>query len=204
MVFLGERVSPPRQSITIARADWARNDGEPPWSFGVPERWARVMELTFSCPSCGAVGRVSSVETQALAECRQCGASRPLRAESVAQGELQACPLCMTTDLYVQKDFPQGLGLFIVVVGFAISTIFWYYEMPIPAYLVLVASGLLDLILYHLVGDVTICYRCLCQLRGEGSNRDGRYRPFDLAIGERYRQERIRASSSRERGAQAD
>ena len=124
--------------------------------------------------------------------------------ESVAQGELQACPLCMTTDLYVQKDFPQGLGLFIVVVGFAISTIFWYYEMPIPAYLVLVASGLLDLILYHLVGDVTICYRCLCQLRGEGSNRDGRYRPFDLAIGERYRQERIRAEQLRERGAQAD
>jgi hypothetical protein len=170
----------------------------------VPARWAGVMELTFSCPSCGSVGHVSPIETGSLAECRQCGRSRPLRAESIAHNELQACPLCMTTDLYVQKDFPQGLGLFIVVVGFAISTIFWYYEMPIPAYLVLVASGLLDLMMYHLVGNVTICYRCLCQLRGVGSNRDGRYHPFDLTIGERYRQERIRAEQLRERGAQAE
>ena len=33
---------------------------------------------------------------------------------------------------------------------------------------------------------------------------DGRYRPFDLAVGERYRQERIRAEQLRERGAQAE
>ena len=43
----------------------------------------------------------------------------------------------MTNDLYIQKDFPTGLGLFIVLVGFAISTVFWYYEMPILTYLVL-------------------------------------------------------------------
>jgi hypothetical protein len=162
------------------------------------------MELTFSCPSCGAVGNVSPVETGSQAECRQCGSARRLHPESVEHNELHACPACMTTDLYVQKDFPQGLGLFIVVVGFAISTVFWYYEMPIPAYLVLVASGLLDLMMYHLVGDVTICYRCLCQLRGAGSNPGNRYRPFDLAIGERYRQERIRAEQLRERGAHAE
>jgi hypothetical protein len=110
----------------------------------------------------------------------------------------------MTTDLYIQKDFPQGLGLFIVGVGFAISTVFWYYEMPIPAYLVLIVSALVDLLLYHQVGNVTICYRCLCQLRGLGTNPDDRYRPFDLATGERYRQERIRAEQLRERGAHAD
>jgi hypothetical protein len=162
------------------------------------------MELTFSCPSCGRIGHVSPIETMAVAECRQCGLARPLHAESIARDELQACPLCMTSDLYVQKDFPQGMGLFIVVAGFAISTVFWYYEMPIPAYLVLVASGLLDLLMYHLVGDVIICYRCLCQLRRPEANREGQYRPFDLAIGERYRQERIRAEQLRERGAQAE
>ena len=58
--------------------------------------------------------------------------------------------------------------------------------------------------MYHQVGNVTICYRCLCQLRGAGTNPDGRYRPFDLAVGERYRQERIRAEQLRERGAQAE
>ena len=109
------------------------------------------------------------------ADCRHCGTARPLHPEAIAPAQLQACPWCMTTDLYIQKDFPQGLGLFIVVVGFAISTVFWYYEMPIPAYLVLVVSMLLDLVMYHLVPDVTICYRCLCQLRGAGSNPGGRY-----------------------------
>jgi hypothetical protein len=163
-----------------------------------------VIELTFACPECGAVGHVPSVETAEVAQCRQCGESRPLRAEAIAHEDLQACPLCLTSDLYIQKDFPQGLGLFIVTVGFAISTVFWYYEMPIPAYLVLVASGLLDLLMYHLVGEVTICYRCLCQLRGPAANPLGRFRPFDLTIGERYRQERIRADQLRQRGARAE
>jgi hypothetical protein len=170
----------------------------------LPVRRVGAMELTFSCPNCGVVGHVIPVEDATEAGCRHCGTVRALKPDAISDGRLQACPWCMTTDLYIQKDFPQGLGLFIVGVGFTISTVFWYYEMPIPAYLVLVASILLDLWMYHLVGDVTICYRCLCQLRGALANPDGRYRPFDLAVGERYRQERIRAEQLRGRGAQAD
>jgi len=162
------------------------------------------MELTFSCPSCGAVGHVSPLEQASCALCRHCGQVRPLHPEAIVLDQVQSCPWCLTTDLYMQKDFPQGLGLFIVVVGFAISTVFWYYEMPIPAYLVLVVSMLLDFFLYYRVPDVTICYRCLSQLRGVGSNPGGRYKPFDLALGERYRQERIRAQQLRERGARAE
>jgi hypothetical protein len=110
----------------------------------------------------------------------------------------------LTADLYRQKDFPQGLGLLAIFVGFAISTVFWYYEMPIPAYLVLVASILVDYVLYHTVGDVTICYRCLSQLRGPRANPDGRFQPFDLALGERYRQERLRIQHLREHTEPAD
>jgi len=162
------------------------------------------MELTFSCPSCGAVGHVSPLEQATRALCRQCGQARPLHPEAIVHLQVQSCPWCLTTDLYMQKDFPQGLGLFIVVVGFGVSTVFWYYEMPIPAYLVLAVSMLLDFFLYYRVPDVTICYRCLSQLRGVGSNPGGRYKPFDLALGERYRQERIRAQQLRERGASAE
>jgi hypothetical protein len=167
-----------------------------------PVRRVGEMELTFSCSNCSAVGHVLPLEGATVADCRHCGTARALRPEAIAGGQLIACPWCITTELYIQKDFPQGLGLFIVCVGFAISTVFWYYEMPIPAYLVLVVSILLDLLMYHLVGDVTICYRCLSQMRGAGTNPDGRYRPFDLASGERYRQERMRAEQLRERGAQ--
>jgi hypothetical protein len=122
----------------------------------------------------------------------------------VEDGQLSACPLCATNDLYVQKDFPQGLGLFIVVVGFAISTVFWYFERPVLTYLVLLLSALVDMMLYYRVPDVTICYRCLSQARGAGSNPWGRFHPFDLAIGERYRQERIRIEELRKRGASVE
>jgi len=122
----------------------------------------------------------------------------------IDDGQLLACPLCATADLYIQKDFPQGLGLFIVIVGFVISTIFWYLEKPLLTYLVLLASALLDMVLYYRVPDVTICYRCLSQVRGEGANPGGRMHPFDLAVGERYRQERFRIEELRKRGGTAE
>jgi hypothetical protein len=162
------------------------------------------IELTFSCPHCQATGGVSDIRTATEAKCPRCGIGRPLRREAIGPRGVEACPTCLTADLYIQKDFPQGLGLFIILVGFAISTVFWYYEMPIPAYLVLVASAVLDYVLYHTVGNVTICYRCLSQLRGPAANPDGRFKPFDLAVGERYRQERLRIEQLRQQGRRAD
>jgi hypothetical protein len=162
------------------------------------------MELTFECPGCHAVGSVSPVESVPSATCRTCGQSRELRGEAVVGDGLRACPVCATEDLYVQKDFPQGLGLAIVVAGFVVSTVFWYYDRPVPALSVLMVSALADMALYYLVPDVTICYRCLSQYRGPGTNPGGRFRPFDLAVGERYRQERLRVEELRGRSAPAD
>ncbi len=124
--------------------------------------------------------------------------------QAFAADGLRSCAWCATEELYRQKDFPQGLGLFIVVAGFVVSTVFWYYEMPLPAYAVLLASALADMVLYYRVPDVIICYRCLCQFRGPGSNPDDRFPPFDLAVGERYRQERIRVEQLRNDRAAAD
>ena len=47
-------------------------------------------------------------------------------------------------------------------------------------YLVLIISIALDFLMYYRVPDVTICYRCLSQFRGKGSNPPGRFKPFDL------------------------
>ena len=149
------------------------------------------MELTYTCPRCEATGTVDRVEEAREVHC-PCGMSRPLDPGACADGELRACPWCATADLYVQKDFPHGLGVGIVLAGFAISTVFWYRYMPVAALGVLMATALLDLVLYYAVPDVTICYRCQAQYRGRGSNPGGRFLPFDLSIGERYRQERLR------------
>ena len=161
------------------------------------------MELTYECPSCHAVGRVRDVEKSAGAACAGCGKARELRPEAVTAEGLRACPWCATEELYVQKDFPQGLGLAIVVAGFAVSTYYWYHDRPLPALSVLLVSALVDMALFYLVPDVTICYRCLSQCRGAGANPGGRFRAFDLAVGERYRQERLRVEELREREASA-
>lgn len=161
------------------------------------------MELTFECPRCHTVGRTPIPESTGEATCRSCGETHSLKSGAVDPDGLRSCPWCATTDLYIQKDFPQGLGLAIVIVGFVISTVYWYYEKPIPAFAVLLASALLDMVLYSRVPDVTICYRCLSQVRGVGSNPGGKFLPFDLAIGERYRQERIRVERLREERARS-
>jgi hypothetical protein len=158
------------------------------------------MELTFQCPNCSAINHVALRETAEQGICECCGSGHRLHQEAITDGQILACPWCATTDLYIQKDFPQGLGLLIVIVGFVISTVFWYFERPVLTYLVLLASALLDLILYYKVPDVTICYRCLSQVRGPGSGPGAGFQPFDLAMGERYRQERLRIQELRRRG----
>ena len=85
-----------------------------------------------------------------------------------------------------------------------LSTIFWYFERPLFTYLVLLASALLDMVLYYRVPDVTICYRCLSQIRGAGSNPENRFHPFDLAVGERYRQERRRIEELQKPGGNVE
>ena len=161
------------------------------------------IELTFECPSCGVVDRSADLEAAGSVACPACGWSRPIAEGSIRADRLEACAACATEDLYLQKDFPQGLGLTIVLAGFAASTAFWFYYMPAASLAVLLASAALDVALYYLVPDVTICYRCLGQFRGPGTNPDGRYAAFDLAIGERYRQERIRVEELRRRGQSA-
>lgn len=159
------------------------------------------MEFTWNCPECSAIGRTAVSESLSELKCPRCGYDRPIAAGSIVAGELAACAYCASTDLYVQKDFPHGLGLAIVVVGLAVSTVFYYFDMPFWTMFILILSAVLDFVLYKYVPEVTICYRCLTQSRGEGSNPGGRYAPFDLAIGERYRQERIRAEELRGRAA---
>ena len=89
-----------------------------------------------------------------------------------------------------------------VLAGFVTSTVFWYYYMPVWALGSLLATAALDVLLYYLVPDVTICYRCLAQHRGPGTHPDGRFAPFDLGIGERYRQERLRVEELRRKAGQ--
>lgn len=99
---------------------------------------------------------------------------------------LSACPKCGCTDLFVRKDFPQKLGLAIVVV--AAVTFLALASRPRYFYLgalVLVAAVVIDAAIYLFVGKVTVCYRCRAEFRNVPVNPE--HEGFDLAIAEKYR-----------------
>ena len=99
---------------------------------------------------------------------------------------LTSCPNCGCADLFVRKDFPQKLGLAIVVV--AALAFLALAARPQNFYLgalVLVVAALVDAIIYMLVGKVTVCYRCRAEFRGVPINP--KHEGFELATAEKYR-----------------
>jgi hypothetical protein len=121
--------------------------------------------------------------------CVACGHSQELRAPE-ANGPPTHCALCGNAELYRRKDFPQWAG--ITILGLACASFFvlqvLYHQWL--AWTVLLGSAAIDGLLYYgIVGDVVVCYRCGCEHRGVPSRA---FNPHELAIAERYRQERIR------------
>jgi hypothetical protein len=92
--------------------------------------------------------------------------------------------------LYRKKDFPHRLGLAILTVACLASIVPYRLYMMWLVWVILLGSLAFDFILYRLVGDVVVCYRCLAQYRGLSTCID--CPPFELGIAERYRQEKIR------------
>ena len=158
------------------------------------------MTLTFECPNCHDIVRTEFSLDQSAVPCPGCSGSTSVRQETVQGTRVKECALCGTEDLYVQKDFPRGLGLFIVVMGAVLSSVAWWQYWYPAALGILLAAAALDMCLYYLIGDVLICYRCSAQYRGV--ERSVAHQPFDLGLGERYRQERLRLVLLRQKQGQ--
>lgn len=63
-------------------------------------------------------------------------------------------------DLFVRKDFPQGLGVAIVTVGLLASCVAWGYSQLYLTFGILFATALVDVVLYVFVPNALMCYRC--------------------------------------------
>ena len=100
---------------------------------------------------------------------------------------LNQCPNCGCRDLFVRKDFPQKLGLAIVVVAavaflvLAASRRSFYLGV-----IVLIVAVLIDAVLYWVVPRITVCYKCRSEFRDVPVNPE--HEGFELAVGEKYRQ----------------
>jgi hypothetical protein len=99
---------------------------------------------------------------------------------------LTQCPKCGCRDLFVRKDFPQKVGLSIVVV--AAGAFLWLASSRQRFYLgvmILVAAMVIDAVLYWFVPKITVCYRCRAEFRDRPVNPE--HEGFELAVGEKYR-----------------
>jgi ribosomal protein L37AE/L43A len=110
---------------------------------------------------------------------------------------LHACAACGNTELYKMKGFPHWLGLTILTTACIAFLVLNAYRLQWWAWAVLLASAVVDGVLYLAVRDVVVCYRCGAQHRGLASSGN---RPFELTVSERYRQETIRLRSQESNG----
>jgi len=148
------------------------------------------MQVDFHCPKClrADTGAVDASST--ILACRHCGWTR-----SIAEGDLQRetpqrCLACGCDDLWRQKDFPPALGVGIVGLGILLSTLAIAWMRPGLSIGILMAFALLDMILYVVMRDALVCYRCHARYhKVPGTDQHSK---FNLELNERYRQEALR------------
>lgn len=87
------------------------------------------------------------------------------------------CAACGGEELYVQKDFNQKAGLAIVVLGALLAPFTPYYAS-------LFAAAAVDAVLFAVLPEITVCYRCHAHYRG--FLRNPRHEKYDLHRAEQY------------------
>jgi hypothetical protein len=160
------------------------------------------MRITYACPACEATVAVDDIETLTTIVCPRCAAAVEVPADGIGwsgpAGEptaagsgvprLRRCLVCPGTELFARKDFPQRLGVGIVVAGFAASCVTWAWRLLVPTFAILFGTALVDVVLYLLMPECLTCYRCGARYGGA----EGHFGGFDLETHEKHRQQRIR------------
>jgi len=159
------------------------------------------MRITYLCPACGGTVSLDDVEGRDRLACPGCGAGVPVPAGALAREadgnggrmQLTRCLVCPSHELFVRKDFPQRLGLAIVIAGFAASCVTWAWQLLVPTFGILFATALVDVLLYAFMPECLTCYRCRACYRGDLANAD--HAGFDLETHEKHRQGKARAAA---------
>lgn len=145
------------------------------------------MNVITRCPSCGF--RVSFAPSKARdsgVKCARCAQPLPVVISDRIANEntVDVCPTCSKQVFYVQRDFNRNLGLAIVIVCAVIGLVFVYYDRPLMFYASLGGGVLIDVALYAVLPDVTICYACKAIFRD--ATRNPQHGPFDLHIADHF------------------
>ena len=156
------------------------------------------MLVRFRCPRCESQNRTNlGAGAEPRLHCTHCEWSRSCPPDS-AEARPEKCLVCGCGDLWRQKDFPQRLGVAMVVAGVIASTWANAQYQPVWAMGVLLLFALLDMLLYAWMPDVLVCYRCHARYRDPEPGQV--YPAFQLETSERYRQESRRLAEARDGG----
>jgi hypothetical protein len=149
-----------------------------------------MAKVVFACPVCD-VPSQASLDAPNDWQCPAC--DHRLRLDATPP-TLTKCAVCGNHELYKRKDFPHGLGMVLLVVACTLSLVTYGLYQKFWTWFILLGTALFDGILFAMVGDAIVCYRCNAHHKGFSSEG---IEPFELTIGERYRQERLRKEQFR-------
>src|SRR6476620_1601917 len=144
------------------------------------------MNVTYHCPTCNHRCRETITSSTSALTCPACNQQIAVSPDAIEEDRINRCLVCPSRELYARKDFPQRLGVALVVFGFVASSIAWANYQVFWTFTILFITALVDLLLYVLMGESLTCYRCDAQYRG--SEQIERHCGFDLETHERHRQ----------------
>ncbi len=160
------------------------------------------MQVAFSCPRCEAANFADAqVETEKIS-CSLCEQDLQIPPQAYDGIRLHRCLVCPSTDLFVRKDFPQRLGVLIVTVGLLASCVAWAFHQLYLTFAILFATAFIDVVLYVVVPDALMCYRCGAMYRGVAGLEE--HESFNLEIHERHRQQKIRLADVKRAGQRVE
>lgn len=146
------------------------------------------MKVQTTCPQpeCGSTFAFDYAPGQSAALCPGCRHEISLDTEATHAGRmLSRCPCCRCDEFFLRKDFPQKLGLLIVIGAALFSLILFARGRLLGSLAILLAVVIVDMVIYALVPKITVCYRCRSTFRGFPLNTH--HKGFDLATAEKYR-----------------
>ena len=127
------------------------------------------MEILAKCPACDAALPVQASDAPPTIACGRCGHAIALLFTDLVQRDesVDRCPVCRGPDFYIRKDFDPKVGLTVVIIGALISAGFYWFGLDLVAYAVLAGAVAVDFMIYRRLADMTVCYRCHSEFRGE-------------------------------------
>ena len=132
-----------------------------------------MASIHYLCPACER--RLARSAGELPQVCEHCRAESPVTAPPEG-AVISSCAACGHDQLYFQKDFNRTTGVALVAVGAVFVP--WTWGLS------LLAVTILDYVVWRIVKNVIVCYRCQAVHRGYPENPA--LQPFDLVIHDRH------------------